>query len=80
MSVIVNRQINTLLRYLVVTVYMKGRKFYFMELLISLGEYYQCDRSQLPKIAANTVSTQNTCNHHLPSSKFLGKDPGKNCK
>ena len=36
-------QINTLIRYLTVPAYMKYKKLHFAELLISLGDYYQCD-------------------------------------
>ena len=37
-------QKNTLTKHLICPAYMKYKKLHFVELLISLGEYFQCDK------------------------------------
>ena len=49
MEPVILREINTLTKYLAVLANMEFRNLQFLELLISLGEYYQCDSSKKKK-------------------------------
>ena len=61
--------------------YMKYKKrLHFVELLISLEEYNQCDQNSSTQKTLQKSNTQNAYNHNLLSLEVLGKDPVKHCK
>ena len=77
-------QINTFTRYMAIPAYMKlkRKKMHFAELLISWGEYYQCDWKVSPKRnrKKKPINTQSAYNPYLLSPKVLSIDLVKDYK